>query len=62
MVILRHETGGLEPLRQGNGGGHGELAAVRDWLALRMREKPDLTLDDLVGELAERHGITAPIS
>lgn len=59
MVILRRETGSLEPLHQGNGGGHGKLAAVQDRLASRMREEPDPTRDDLTGELAERHGITA---
>ena len=58
MVILKRETGGLAPKRQGNGGGHGKLAPVQDRLAARMKEKPDLTLDDLVGELATQHGIS----
>jgi len=57
MVILKRETGCLEPRAQGNGGGHGKLSAVRDWIKARMYEKPDLTLDDLVGELADCHGI-----
>lgn len=58
MVILKRETGGLQPRRQGNGGGHGKLARVRDWIETRMGQAPDLTLDDLVAELADRHGLT----
>ncbi|WEF24111.1 hypothetical protein [Paracoccus sp. S3-43] len=56
MVILKRETGGLEPRAQGNGGGHGKLVGVRDWITARMQAKPDLTLNDLVGELADHHG------
>jgi len=58
MVILKRETGGLEPRRQGNGGGHGKLGRLRDWIAARMSVKPDLTLDDLVLEIADRHRMT----
>jgi transposase len=58
MVILKRETGGLQPRRQGNGGGHGKLARVRDWIETRMGQAPDLTLNDLVAELADRHGLT----
>ena len=57
MVILKRETGELEPRRQGNGGGHGKLACLRDWIARRMTAKPDLTLDDLVLEIADAHHI-----
>jgi transposase len=57
MVILKRRTGGLEPCVQGNGGGHGKLVALQDWIAGRMARKPDLTLNDLVGELADHHGI-----
>ncbi len=57
MVILKRATGGLQPRRQGNGGGHGKLEPVRGWLEARMAQKGDLTLDDLVAELADRHGI-----
>ena len=57
MVILKRETGGLEPRAQGNGGGHGKLGAVQSWITARMDAKPDLTLNDLVGELADQHGI-----
>jgi transposase len=58
MVILKRDTGGLEPRAQGNGGGHGKLGPVRDWIEARMAKKPDLTLNDLVAELADCHGIT----
>ena len=57
MVILKREAGGLEPRPQGNGGGHGKLVAVQDRITARMKEKPDLTLNDLVDELAGHHGI-----
>ncbi|WP_323009905.1 hypothetical protein [Paracoccus sp. (in: a-proteobacteria)] len=57
MVILKHETGGLKSRLQGNGGGHGKLAAVQGWISARIDKKPDLTLNDLVGELADHHGI-----
>lgn len=57
MVILKRETGGLEPRAQGNGGGRGKLVDLRSWFGARMDERPDLTLNDLVGELADRHGI-----
>ena len=58
MVILKRDTGGLEPRRQGNGGGHGKLGRLRDWIAVRMAAKPDLTLDDLVLEITDEHQIT----
>lgn len=57
MVILKRETGGFTPRIQGNGGGHGKLASVQVWITARMDAKPDLTLDDLVRELADHHGI-----
>jgi len=58
MVILKRDTGGLEPRRQGNGGGHGKLGGLRGWIAARMAARPDLTLDDLVLEIAEAHQMT----
>lgn len=57
MVILKRETGSLQPRPQGNGGGHGKLEAVRGWIGARMAQKGDLTLDDLVAELAQQQGI-----
>lgn len=58
MVKLKKETGSLAPKPQGHGGGHGKLGAVRGWLERRITEKRDLTLDDLVAELDDVHGIT----
>ena len=59
MVILKRSTGSLEPKPQGNGGGHGKLAGVVDWIAQRITEKRDLTLDDLVIELRDGPGVEA---
>ena len=59
MVILKRETGSLEAKPQGNGGGHGKLAGVADWIGRRIKEKRDLTLDDLVIELRDLHGVEA---
>ena len=59
MVLLRRRTGSLDPKPQGNGGGHGKLAGVAGWIERRIREKRDLTLDELVVELRDGHGIEA---
>lgn len=59
MVILKRSTGGLEPKPQGNGGGHGKLACVAGWIEGRIKEKRDLTLDELVVELRETQGVEA---
>ncbi len=58
MVILKRETGGLEPRAQGNGGGHDKLGRLQGWLQARMHAKPDLTLYDLVLEISETHKMT----
>ena len=60
MVILKRETGSLEAKPQGNGGGHGKLAGVAEWIARRITEKRDLTLDELGVELREGPGVEAP--
>lgn len=57
LVKLRRETGFLTPRRQGNGGGHGKLAGVTNWLKTRVTAKGEITLDELVAELAQTHGI-----
>ena len=57
LVKLRRETGCLTPRRQGNGGGHGKLVDVTGWLKARVAAKSGITLDELVAELAETHGI-----
>ncbi|PRY21428.1 hypothetical protein CLV78_10939 [Aliiruegeria haliotis] len=59
MVMLKRETGGLEPSAPGNAGGYGKLDRLRDWIVARMAAKPDLTLDDLILEIADEHQITS---
>ena len=54
MVILKRETGSLAPKRQGHGGTNSKLRAHEDWVQQRMEENGDLTLDELVCELAGR--------
>lgn len=56
MVKLKRETGGLAPKRQGNPG-RGKLSEMSEWLRARTCEKTDITLDELVAELREGHGI-----
>jgi transposase len=58
MVKLKAATGGLAPKPQGNGGGHGKLAALKDWIARRIGEKRDLTAAALAAEIATTHGVT----
>jgi len=59
MVILKRTTRSLEAKKQGNGGGHGKLGGVADWIGRRIREKGDLILDELVVELREVQGVEA---
>jgi len=58
LMNLRRETGSLAPRLQGNGGGHGKLAGVTDWIDARVAAKGEITLNELVSELAKIHGIT----
>jgi transposase len=57
LIKLRRVTGSLLPRPQGNGGGHGKLTGVTDWIDARVTAKGEITLDELVAELAEAHGI-----
>ena len=57
LIKLRRETGSLLPRPQGNGGGHGKLAGVIGWRDARVTAKGEITLDELVAELAETQGI-----
>lgn len=59
MVLLKRRTGSLEAKPQGNGGGHGKLAGMAGWIERRIKEKRDLTLDELVVELRDGHGVEA---
>ncbi len=54
MVILMRETGSLQPKRQGHGGTNSKLRAHEGWLRERLEENGELTLDELVCELAGR--------
>ena len=57
LIKLRRVTGSLLPRPQGNGGGHGKLAGVTDWIDARVTAKGEITLDELVAELAEIHDL-----
>ena len=57
LIKLRRETGSLSPRPQGNGGGRAKLAGVTGWIEARITAKGEITLDELVAELAETHGI-----
>lgn len=57
LVKLRRETGLLTPRQQGNGGGHGKLVGVAGWLKARVTAKGEITLNELVAELAQTHSI-----
>ena len=57
MVKLKRATGGLGAKPQGNGGGHGKLAGLKDWVARRIGQKPDLTAAELAAEIAATHGM-----
>ncbi len=57
MVILKRESGGLMPKAQGNHAA-GKLAPYGTWLRDRLAVKGDLTLDEIVAEMATVHGVS----
>ena len=57
MVILKRESGGLSPKAQGSPT-EGKLAPYMGWLRDRLAIKGDLTLDEIVAELACAHGVS----
>ena len=57
MVILKRASGGLAPKAQGNHAA-GKLAPYAAWLQDRLAVKADLTLDEIVVEMASVHGVT----
>lgn len=57
MVKLMKATGGLAPKAQGNGGGHGKLSPLKDWVARRIAQKRDLTVAELAAEITAAHGM-----
>ena len=58
MVKRKAATGCLAAKPQGNGGGHGKLAGLKDWVARRVGEKQNLTAAALAAEIATSHGVT----
>lgn len=56
MIILEQSSGSLTPPRQGHPPG-GKLTTHSEWIAERLAQNGDLTLDELCAELAER-GVT----
>ena len=59
MLLLKRTTSALEPKPQCYGGGHGKLAGVVGWIERRIKEKSDLTLDELVVELRDKQRVDA---
>ena len=57
MMILKRETGSLAPKRQGHTGTNSKLRAHAHWVRQRIEENGEVTLDELVLELAGR-GVT----
>ena len=57
LMILHRATGSLMAKRQGRPCGSGKLADHHDWLAQRMAQNGDLTLDELCIELRSRGGL-----
>ncbi len=53
MIILEQSSGSLTPPRQGHPPG-GKLTPHGEWIAERLTQNGDLTLDELCLELAER--------
>lgn len=56
MIKLRRVTGSLAAKKQGNPG-KGKLSPYDHWVRERLREKGDLTLDELRIELHHQHGL-----
>ena len=56
MVRLKRMTGSLAPKTQGNGG-WSKLGVFDGWARARLASQGDLTLDDLVRELRNQHGL-----
>jgi len=56
MMKLVDEQGSLEPKVQGNTG-VGKLMPYQTWVEAQIKRQPDLTLDELVADLAEQKGL-----
>lgn len=56
VMKLYRTTGSVAPKSQGNPG-VGKLVAHQAWVEAQIERKPDLTLDELVTQLAEQQGL-----
>ena len=56
MLLLEDATGAIAAKHQDNGGGTGKFSRVAGCINSRIKEKRDLTLDELVAELRDGHG------
>ena len=54
MMILHRSRGSIVPGRQGHAPGGGKLIAHSSWIAARVADNGDVTLDELCVELAGR--------
>jgi transposase len=54
MMILHRSHGSIAPPRQGHAPGGGKLIAHTSWIAARVADNGDVTLDELCVELAGR--------
>lgn len=54
MMILHRSRGSIAPSRQGHAPGGGKLIAHGPWIAARVADNGDVTLDELCVELAGR--------
>ena len=53
MVILKRETGSLEPRPNSRNTGHGKLAPHKDWIRSQVEKRGDITVRELCFELKE---------
>ncbi len=58
LIKLRRETGGLQPRPMGKPKGSSKLNGLQGWVRLRLKEKSEITLDELCVELLDTHNIT----
>ncbi len=57
MVILKRETGSLQPRPNPGRAGHGKLSPHKEWIRARVEEQSDITLARLCLELEEKFGL-----
>ena len=62
LIILRRETGTLEAKKQGHRGNWSKLNPFEAWVRKRLKEQPDLTLNELRIELLTKKGVSVQTS